>query len=87
MNKIQPSDILIKACKIEAIRHFDKAIREAGGGVGYEKFKHMTLEDFMDVISRNGVRFSFSREWHMDRLNPSIELFTEAVNEIISESK
>lgn len=82
MEKINSQEIVIEACKLDAIRQFDNALQEAGGA-GYESFKHVTVEKFMEVVSQNGIRVCFSREWHMNRLNPSIDLFTEAVNSII----
>lgn len=84
MDKITSEEIRIQACKIEAIRQFDKSLEEAGG-CGYERFKHATVEEFMNMVSQNGIRVCFSREWHMNRLNPSIELLTDSVNTIIQD--
>lgn len=86
MDKITPEEITIKASDMEAIRQFDRSLIEAGGSQnGYQTFKNHTVAEFLKIVSRNGVRLSHSKEWHMNRLNPSIDVFTDAVNEIIKE--
>jgi len=85
MDKLTSDEIKIQACKIEAIQHFNRALEEAGG-CGYDQFKNVTVEEFMNVVSQNGIRVCFSQQWHMNRLNPNIDLFTESVNQLISKT-
>jgi hypothetical protein len=45
---------------------FERASREAGGG-GWDYLKDKTMEQAMHILARNGLRFCWREEYHIDQ--------------------